>query len=1622
MSGITRSRVFVATLIASFAFFARADIPTNYPVGPGPMNINVGADGKLLYQPDTNGDTIPDISNCGYMGGGVPIPTNVPVVLTLNPVGGDNLAQIQNAITNVGNMPIQANGFRGAILLKAGLYPVSNKVTLFKSGVILRGEGSGANGTILQMTGGNVTILNMDNGGSGASQVSNTQHNITDAYVPVGAKWFHVDSTNGWKIGDTIKVVRVCTANWLAIINQTNWSASAFYVKWDRIITDMSSNRIAIDAPITQGIDTNYGGGYVYKYTFTSRLTNCAFEDIRGICSTGVDTNGNTDGNFLTLNNVMNCWVRRCLNDKMRGHSSDVTGDSKWVTFEDLASYHTYVPNHSGSSIQINTYNGLSLALYHRVTTSDAGFEFSSGGLTPGPNAIVECDIPHGFAATSPHMKWALATFYDDLYMNQTISVQDQGLNSSHGWAGANQIAWNVETASSINFDRPQTAHQMIIGGIGSFGGNRTGTLPPEIISKNAHVMPRCLYRQQLTERLGGAAALAALGAPYGDNYFVLNLATNTQAVTPGLSVTNILQMTVKATTPYTNLSMYPANFYTNYPGTNVSFSVSGLPPGATAVFNPPTLNTNGTTSLTITTTGATPGGSYPLVVKGTGNFKTLAGGTSVLTNYATLTLNVANVANFSMAATPQSQTVIAAASTNFSVTVTASNGFSGAVALSVNGLPPNTSASFSPPSVTGSGISTLTITTSNNTPLDSYALSIVGTGGGSSAAASVQFSVAPAPGTLPSPWTDTDLGTPAISGEGTFSNGTFIVQGAGADTGGTADEGHFVYQPFSQDMVISAHVANEQNTDPSAKAGVMIRATTDANSVFVDVVATPGNGVLMEYRPSTGVSAVDVAGPGLSAPCWVKLVRSANSFTGYASPDGTNWTAIASTNIVMSDPVSAGMVVCSHNPAQLNTSLIDNVSLVGPDFVLLVAPNSQSVNAGLNGDYTINIVPTNGFSGTVTLSEDDDLTPDAGATLSTNVITVPGSATLNFSTTTATPQDTYTLNLTAISGAMSHSTAVTLNVASLLPAGLWTGASGDDVLWSDGENWGNGLPPGTGDNVKFYNLGATNLAGAIDDIVDSDTTIASLQFGNTNGFHTMQIAAGATLTVVGSTGANGYALFAGTASDNGSNQTLNAVITGSGGALAVSNSAASVNFGQGAAVPFAQRATLDMSGLDTFSATLNNFYIGNQPSNTTNNPGRQTATVYLAKTNLITLASAGSFLISQAASDGTTTGNSLYLGESNAFFGNTVITSGGKGGVGNALQFNPAFAGANPFASFRGVAGGTNRVSLWAVGYATSSSANNDSIGTNDFTGGAVDVLVDTMIIGRGQAANNGGRGGNGTLTFNAGVFNVNTLEVGFQVSGDSSYGTGMLNVNNSGTLIVNNALGLGFVGASPNANTRGALNIHGGTAWLNMLTNGGSGASSVTITGGTLGITNSIGMPAAPIPNFSLTNSTLRLQLDANVAATNVVVSNLTANGANIVAIDLIQNVSSPATFALFSYANLTGSVGANFSLTLPSGFTGSLVDNAAQKRIDLNVNIAPVTQPVISSISLSGGNMLMNGSNGPFNHNFYVLASSNVSLPLSNWTPISTNSFSAGGAFNVTNPLPPGAGQQFYLLQVP
>ena len=87
-----------------------------------------------------------------------------------------------------------------------------------------------------------------------------------------------------------------------------------------------------------------------------------------------------------------------------------------------------------------------------------------------------------------------------------------------------------------------------------------------------------------------------------------------------------------------------------------------------------------------------------------------------------------------------------------------------------------------------------------------------------------------------------------------------------------------------------------------------------------------------------------------------------------------------------------------------------------------------------------------------------------------------------------------------------------------------------------------------------------------------------------------------------------------------------------------------------------------------------------------------------------------------------------------------------------------------------------------------------------------------------------------------------------------------------------------------------------------------------------------------------------------------------------------------------------------------------------------VDGAIRVVLETMPAIGSIGVSGGNLVLSGTGGVTNGTYYVLTSTNLAAPLTNWTPLLTNQFDGSGNFNFTNAIPPWAPQLFYLLQLP
>lgn len=199
------------------------------------------------------------------------------------------------------------------------------------------------------------------------------------------------------------------------------------------------------------------------------------------------------------------------------------------------------------------------------------------------------------------------------------------------------------------------------------------------------------------------------------------NPPTRTITVNPApdfsISTSPSSQSTIQGGNVAYTVSISPSNGFADV----VNFSVSGLPSGASASFAPSSVTGSGSSTLTVTTSASTPVGTYAL---------TISGATATLNHSVNVTLNVNSAADFALSASPATLQVSRSRSGSDTVTVSALQGFTGTVSFSLSGLPPRTSASWNPTTVSGAGSSILTIQVNKRARTGTYNLTITGTSG----------------------------------------------------------------------------------------------------------------------------------------------------------------------------------------------------------------------------------------------------------------------------------------------------------------------------------------------------------------------------------------------------------------------------------------------------------------------------------------------------------------------------------------------------------------------------------------------------------------------------------------------------------------------------------------------------------------------------------------------------------------------------------------------------------------------------------------------------------------------------------------------------------------------------
>jgi hypothetical protein len=190
--------------------------------------------------------------------------------------------------------------------------------------------------------------------------------------------------------------------------------------------------------------------------------------------------------------------------------------------------------------------------------------------------------------------------------------------------------------------------------------------------------------------------------------------------------------------------------------------------------------------------------------------------------------------------------------------------------------------------------------------------------------------------GTVPPPtppvagWTRTDVGAVAAAGSHTESGGTHTLVGSGEDIWNNADEFTFLQQSVTGDIVLIARVLTLQNTDPWAKAGIMLRESLSAGARNLFIACLPHGDAALQSRTTAGSSTSFASGSLNARPMWLKLTRSGAQFQASQSADGVNWTTIGTVTVDLPPTLFAGLAVTSHRDGTLCTATFDNVNLTG--------------------------------------------------------------------------------------------------------------------------------------------------------------------------------------------------------------------------------------------------------------------------------------------------------------------------------------------------------------------------------------------------------------------------------------------------------------------------------------------------------------------------------------------------------------------------------------------------------------------------------------------------------------------------------------------------------------------
>ena len=211
-----------------------------------------------------------------------------------------------------------------------------------------------------------------------------------------------------------------------------------------------------------------------------------------------------------------------------------------------------------------------------------------------------------------------------------------------------------------------------------------------------------------------------------------------------------------------------------------------------------------------------------------------------------------------------------------------------------------------------------------------------------------------------------------------------------------------------------------------------------------------------------------------------------------------------------------------------------------------------------------------------------------------------------------------------------------------------------------------------------------------------------------------------------------------------------------------------------------------------------------------------------------------------------------------------------------------------------------------------------------------------------------------------------------------------------NADLILTNSLPATGFVTVDGLTSTNNSLALYNASA--SMTTSDAFGCNPITIGSGTLTNNGSLTLSNSTVQNFLVGTNNSSVTVGGNLSLNDII---------NITNAPGFTNTN----YILFTYSG--GLTGSPLLGITPVGFSCSLNTNTpGQIVLVVSQTNSSQSSPSFSLVNLMGNNMVFSGTGGVTNGTYLVLTSTNVALPLNEWTPIATNQFDPGGNFTFTN----------------